>query len=83
MSDVVAEEAHKKRVRFKICLQLVAAGSSIVAVICFAIVLQGHVQSAILGGIGVAGLIVAIVAVIWARVYTFVIIAKRPAPPRF
>jgi uncharacterized membrane protein len=81
MPDIIAAEEHKRRVRFRMRLQLVALGAAIVGIICFMIVLQGHVQSAVLGGIGIAGIGVALVAIIWARIYTFVIIAKRPTPP--
>jgi hypothetical protein len=83
MSDVIGEAAHKKRVQFKLRLQMIALVAAVIGVICFAIVIQGHVQSAILGGIGVAGIVVALVTIVWARIYSFVIIAKRPTPPRF
>ena len=83
MSDFLAAEAHKKRVAFKLRLQLIALAAAIVGVICFAIVIQGHVQSAILGGIGIGALAVGAIFLVWARVYSFVVIAKHPTPPNF
>jgi hypothetical protein len=81
VSDSLAVEAHKKRVAFKLRLQMIALAAAIVGVICFAIVIQGHVQSAILGGIGIGGLVVGLIFLVWARVYSFIVIAKRPTPP--
>jgi uncharacterized Tic20 family protein len=83
MSNVVDEAAHKKRVQFRLRLQMIALVAAVIGVICFAIVLQGHVQSAILGCIGIAGVAIAVITLVWARIYSFVIIAKRPSPPRF
>lgn len=81
MSDIIAAEEHKKRVEFKLRLQMVAFGAALVGVIAFTIVLSGHVQSAILGGVGLAGLGVAIIAYVWSRIYGLMMIAKRPTPP--
>jgi len=81
MSDIISVAEHKKRVRFRLRLQFVAFGAALVGLICFGIVLQANVQSAVLGGIGLAGLGVAIIFYVWSLIYGFMIAAKRPSPP--
>lgn len=81
MSDVIARAEHQKRVRFKVRIQLVALVAALVALAAFGINGTAHLNSAVLGGIGLAGLGVAIIAYVWSRVYGLVIIAKYSGPP--
>jgi uncharacterized membrane protein YfcA len=78
MTDIISAEEHRKRVRFRQRILLISAGCALVGVICLGIIIQGHVQSAILGGIAVVGLVLAVITYVWSLVLRFIILAKQP-----
>jgi len=81
MSDVIARAAHEKRVRLKVRIQLVALVGALIGLVAFGIDTTAHLNSAVLGGIGLAGLGVAIIAYVWSRIYGLVIAARYSGPP--
>lgn len=81
MSDVIARAEHEKRVRCKVRIQLVALVGALAGLVALGIDTTAHLNSALLGGIGLAGLGVAIIAYVWSRVYGMVILAKYSGPP--
>jgi hypothetical protein len=81
MSDGIARAQHLKRVRFKVRIQLVALVGALIGLAAFGIDTTAHLNSAVLGGIGLAGLGVAIIASVWSRVYGMVIAARYSGPP--
>ncbi|KQS07980.1 hypothetical protein ASG04_12575 [Curtobacterium sp. Leaf183] len=81
MSDVITKAEHEKRVRFKVRIQLVALVGALIGLVAFGIDATAHLNSAVLGGIGLVGLGVAIIAYVWSRVYSMVVLAKYSGPP--
>ncbi|KQO64834.1 hypothetical protein [Curtobacterium sp. Leaf261] len=81
MSDIIAVAKHQKRVRVKLRIQMIAFGAALVGFVALTVDTSTHANSAVLGGIGVAALGVAIIAYVWSRIYGAVIIAKHPGPP--
>lgn len=81
VSDIIAVGEHKKRVQFKLRIQMVAFIAAVVGGGAFGINGAAHLNSAALGAIGLVGLGVAIIAYVWSRIYGLVIIAKHQGPP--
>ena len=81
MSDIVTVAEHKKRVRFRLRIQMVAFVGAVVGGGALAIDSGAHLNSATLGGIGLAGLGVAIITFVWSWIYGLVILAKYQGPP--
>lgn len=81
MSDIIAVAEHKKRVRFRLRIQMVALVAALVGFVALTVDFSFHANSAVLGGIGLAGLGVAIIAYVWSLIYGAVIVAKHPGPP--
>lgn len=81
MSDIIAVGEHKRRVQFKLRIQMVAFIAAVVGGGAFGINGAAHLDSAVLGAIGLVGLGVAIIAYAWSRIYGLVSIAKHQGPP--